>query len=76
MVTVWSPIRIAPVRAGPLDATTVNCTSPGPTPFAPDAIVIQSAVLAADQGHPAAVCTDTTPLPPEAGTLRVDGPTT
>jgi hypothetical protein len=66
-VNVWLAIVSVPVRMLPVFAATVNATVPLPFPLAPDAIVIQGALLAEVHVHPVAAVTATgAPAPPDA----------
>jgi hypothetical protein len=68
-VNVWPAAVMAPLRAGPLFAATVNRTVPSPVTFAGEVIVIQDTALAALHAQPAAVCTVKEPCPPASSNL-------
>jgi len=55
---------MVPVRTAPVFAATLYVTVPFPLPDAPATTVIQLALLAAVQLHPAVAVTATEPLPP------------
>jgi hypothetical protein len=65
-VKTCSPIRRAPVRAGPSDAPTRNATVAAPVPDGADVIDIHAASLCADHGQPASVVRLIAPVPPSA----------
>jgi hypothetical protein len=72
-VNVCPPIVSVAVRAAPLFADTLNAMTPLPLPDAPCVTVIQAALLTAVHEHPAAVVSDTVPLPCPGPTLRLVG---
>ena len=67
-VKVCPSIVSVPLRAVPELAATLNDTEPFPFPLAPEATVIQEALLTAVHAHPAAVVTEAEPLPRPAPT--------
>jgi hypothetical protein len=75
----WFTVNVRPAmvnvpdRAGPFVAATLKLTLPLPLPVAPEAMVIQEALLAAVHAQLAPAVTETVPSPPEAGTDRVSG---
>jgi hypothetical protein len=73
-VCVCVPMLMAPVRAPPVFAATVNVTLPLPVADAPPVIVIHGADVVAVHAHPPAADTATAePLPDVAGTDWDDG---
>ena len=67
--TVMVPVRLAPVVL----AVAWYDTVPLPVPLAPDVMVIQEGTGTAFQGHALPVVTENDPVPPELGTLALDG---
>jgi hypothetical protein len=53
----WSPMRIVPIRDGPVFPATLNRTSPVPLPLCPAVMTIQSEEVVAVQPHPGAART-------------------
>jgi hypothetical protein len=72
-VNTCSPMRKAPLRAGPSHAPTRNATVPGPVPDEPDVIEIHAVSLRADHAQAASVVTLTVPDAPSAPTDREAG---
>jgi hypothetical protein len=72
-VTFWPATVIVPDRVGPVVGAAVKVTVPDPLPLAPDAMVIQGALLDAVHAHPPPVVTETVPFPPADGTVCVSG---
>jgi hypothetical protein len=62
-----------PLRAGPVAAPALYCTSPLPLPLDPDVMVSHEALLDAVQPQPALVVTDTLPVAADAGTDALSG---
>jgi len=58
---------IVPLRALPVFASTVNCTVPGPAPFAADVMWIHGKVVAAFHPHVPVALTVKDPEPPADG---------
>ena len=75
IVTVCPATVTVPDREGPLSGATLSVTVPDPVPFAPDVMVIQSALLAAVHGHPADDVMARLRVPPDAPTEKVVGAT-
>jgi hypothetical protein len=67
-VNVFPAIVRVALRAAPVVAAALYCTSPLPLPVAPDAIVSHDSLLDALHEHPSVVVTVTRPVPPAAGT--------
>ena len=64
---------IVPLRAGPVAADALYCTSPLPLPLDPDEMVSHDALLDAVQLQPALVVTVTLPVAAAAGTEALSG---
>jgi hypothetical protein len=62
---------MVPARAAPVLAATLNVKEPDPVPVAALVIVIHGTFLLALQPHPAALVTETLPMPPAAEKLVV-----
>ena len=67
-VKVWPPIRMESERAAPRLGSTTKPTVPFPVPLAPEAIVIQAALVVAVHAQLAVVMTSTEPVAPMAVT--------
>jgi hypothetical protein len=67
-VKVWPPIRMESDRAPPRFGSTTNPTVPFPLPLAPEAIVIQEALVVAVHAQLAGAVTPTEPVAPTAVT--------
>jgi hypothetical protein len=72
-VNVCPPAVMAPLRAGPEFAATVNRTWPSPVPLVGGVRVIHETVDAADHAQPLAVRTSNVPCPPLSSMLALVG---
>ena len=73
-VPAWLTVAVCPAMvsvparaAGEALAVAENCTTPGPVPLKPDAIVRKDDVVEAVHGQPALVRMPTVPVPAAAG---------
>lgn len=69
----WPATTSVPVRGTWMPGATENVTAPDPVPLEPEAMLIQSALLAAVHGHAGMVVTAIVPLPPAPGALWLVG---